>query len=127
MADKIVDRKVFQAGEVIFREGDEGTRAFVVQNGDVEIFKTNEDDQRMVLGVVGPGGIFGEMALIDDSPRMASARARTMVTVIVVNREMFAAKLAKTDPFIRGLLNIFANNLRSLATRKMSGSGNRAG
>ena len=117
MADKIIDRKVLQGGEQIFKEGEEGSLAYVVQSGEVEIYK-KIDDEEMILGHVGPGGIFGEMALIDSSPRMASARAASMTTVIVVTRQMFEAKLAKSDPFIRGLLQIFANNLRSLAAKK---------
>lgn len=112
--DKILERKVFQMGEVIFKEGDEGNRAFVVQKGEVEISKI-ADGRKVVLGVVGPGGIFGEMALIDDSPRMANAVSADVTTVILISREMLKAKLSKADPFLRGLLNIFASNLRSMA------------
>ena len=114
--DKILERKVLQPGEIIFKEGEEGSRAYVVQAGEVEISKTI-DDEMVVLGVVGPGGIFGEMALIDDSPRMATARALGVSTVILVSRQMLDEKLAKADPFVRGLLNIFATNLRRLATQ----------
>ena len=100
----------------IFKEGDEGNRAYVVQAGEVEIIKsTGDEDKDIVLGTIGKGGIFGEMALIDDKPRMASARAgKGGATVIVVSRMMFQQKMAKTDPFIRGLLNILSDNIRSL-------------
>ncbi|MBL6929202.1 MAG: cyclic nucleotide-binding domain-containing protein [Rhodospirillales bacterium] len=116
-ADKVLERKVFQPGEVIFREGDEGHRAFVVQTGSVEIFKV-VDGKKMILGTVGPGGIFGEMALIDDNPRMASAMTTDVSTLIYVSRAMLDQKLAKADPFIKGLLNIFARNLRSIANQR---------
>ena len=115
--DKILERKVFQMGEVIFKEGEEGNRAFVVQRGEVEISKTI-DGKRTVLGVVGPGGIFGEMALIDEAPRMATAVTLDVTTVILVSRQMLEQKLAKADPFLRGLINIFAANLRSLGQKK---------
>ena len=76
MADEVLERKTCQAGERFFKEGDEGNRAYVVQAGEVEIIKsTGEEDKDIVLGTIGKGGIFGEMALIDDKPRMASARA----------------------------------------------------
>jgi len=120
--DKVLERKVFQAGEIIFREGDEGLRAYVVQAGQVEIFKVR-DGRKVVLGVVGPGGIFGEMALIGDVPRMAHAAAVDVTTVILVSRQMLADKLAKADPFLRGLINVFAGNLRALAQRNIVDDG----
>ena len=116
MADEVLERKTCQAGDKIFKEGDEGNRAYVVQAGEVEIIKsTGDEDKDIVLGTIGKGGIFGEMVLIDDKPRMASARAgKGGATVIIVSRNMFQDKLAKTDPFIRGLLNILSDNIRSL-------------
>ena len=68
-----------------------------------------------MLGTIPEGGIFGEMALIDNEPRMATARAVTGSTVIVVSRIMFQKKLSKTDPFITGLLKVFAQNLRAIS------------
>lgn len=116
MQDKVLERKVFQTGEIIFKEGDEGIRAYVVQAGGVEIYKL-KDGKRVVLGFVGPGGIFGEMALIDDVPRMAYAAAVDVTTVILISRQMLEEKLSKADPFLRGLINVFASNLRSIAQR----------
>lgn len=117
--DKVLERKVFQMGEMIFKEGDEGHRAYVVQTGGVEIFKIKEG-RKVVLGVIGPGGIFGEMALIDDVPRMANAAAVDVTTVIYISRQMLEQKLSKADPFLRGLINIFASNLRSMAQRNIT-------
>ncbi|MCH7486148.1 MAG: cyclic nucleotide-binding domain-containing protein [Proteobacteria bacterium] len=114
MADEVLERKTCQAGERIFKEGEEGNRAYVVQAGEVEIIKST-GDKDIVLGTIGKGGIFGEMALIDDKPRMASARAaKGGATVIIVSRMMFQKKLAKADPFVRGLLNILSENIRSI-------------
>ncbi|MBI2584595.1 MAG: cyclic nucleotide-binding domain-containing protein [Rhodospirillales bacterium] len=111
MANAVLQRQTLQAGDRIFKEGDEGNQAYVVQAGEVEIFKV-VDGKEVVLGRVGQGGIFGEMALIDSKPRMASARASKGSTIIVVTRDMFEQKLNKTDPFIRGLLNILVENIR---------------
>ena len=117
--DKVLERKVFQMGEMVFKEGDEGHRAYVVQTGGVEIFKIKEG-RKVVLGVVGPGGIFGEMALIDEAPRMANAAAIDVTTVILISRQMLELKLSKADPFLRGLINIFASNLRAMAQRNIT-------
>jgi CRP-like cAMP-binding protein len=107
MANQVLERKTCQAGDRIFREGDPGNQAYVVQTGEVELIKA-VDEKEVVIGTVGQGGIFGEMALIDDSPRMALARSKTGGTLIVVSRKLFEEKMAKADPFLRGLLKIFA-------------------
>lgn len=114
MSDTILQRQTYQAGDRIFKEGDEGNIAYVVQSGEVEIFKT-VDGVETVLGTVGKGGIFGEMALIDSKPRMAGARAKKGSTVVLVSRAMFEQKLKKADPFIKGLLNIFVQHIRTLS------------
>ena len=114
MADIVLERKACQAGDTIFREGDSADQAFIVQEGEVAIVKS-AGGKANVLGIIGKGGIFGEMGLIDDRPRMATARAKTAVTLIVVSRQMFDEKLAKTDPFVRGLLNVFADTIRSMS------------
>ena len=114
MKDNVLQRQTFQPGDRIFKEGDEGNMAYVVQAGEVEIYK-EVDGVVTVLGTVGQGGIFGEMALIDSKPRMAAARARKGSTIIVVTRDTFDQKLSKADPFIRGLLNILVENVRNLS------------
>lgn len=106
---KVLERKVFYAGQKVFKEGDRGDRAYLIQDGTVEIVKNG-----MTLATLAKGELFGEMALVDDQPRMASAVALTDVSVVVISRDAFREKLAKADPFIRGLLNIFVRNIRNL-------------
>ncbi len=113
---KVLERRVFYPGDRVFREGDTGSCAYIVQDGAIEIIKKVEDKD-VVLGVVSKGGIFGEMALVDNSPRMASAFASKQTAVILVPARTFQDKLAKTDPFIRALLSIFVKNIR-LMTKK---------
>jgi CRP-like cAMP-binding protein len=111
MADTILQRKVLAEGEIVFKEGEEASNAFLIQDGEVEIFRT-VDGQAKVLANIGKGGLFGEMGLIDNKPRAAAARAKMKTTVVVVTRAMFQEKLAKCDPFIRALLNILADTIR---------------
>ena len=113
MADTVLERRTCQAGDTIFRSGESATQAFIVQDGEVAMVKS-VDGKTKVLSTIGKGGIFGEMALIEDRPRMATARAKTGATLIVVSREIFDEKLANTDPFIRGLLNVFADTIRAM-------------
>ena len=122
MPDTVLERKSCQAGDTIFREGDSANQAFIVQDGEVAIVKS-AGGKVTVLGTIGKGGIFGEMGLIDDQPRMATARAKTAATLIVVSRETFDQKLAKTDPFVRGLLNVFADTIRAMSASSDSPAG----
>ncbi len=110
MNQGFVERLTFQSGDYIFKEGDSANNAYIIQSGSVEIVKSGEEE--VVLATIPEGGIFGEMALIDDKPRMAAARMKKGGTLIVVSRGTFEAKLKKTDPFIRMLLKIFVETIR---------------
>ena len=115
---EVLDRRVFAIDEVIFKEGEVGRRcAYLVGNGRVEISKRMDDGEYKVLGYITAGGIFGEMALVDNKPRMAMARAVDATAVIIISESMLEAKLKKADPFIRGLLNVFVRNIRDMANR----------
>lgn len=114
MSDKQKEAKLFAKNQIIFAEGDYGEQAYVIQQGKVTIFKMDSEGEMVVLGTLGPGAIFGEMALIDDQPRMASARADDTTSVYIVSREMFQNKLENSDPFLRGLLNIFVRHIRNI-------------
>ncbi|NVJ92490.1 MAG: cyclic nucleotide-binding domain-containing protein [Methylocystaceae bacterium] len=112
-AKRFIDRKVVYAGDKVFKEGEPGDRAYIIERGMVEIFKMI-DGKEVVLGTINKGGIFGEMALIDNSPRMAAARAVQQTTLVVITRDVFESKIAKADPFVRGLINIFVKNIRRM-------------
>lgn len=114
--DVVIERKVYANGDYIFKQGTRGRTAFIVQKGSVDILHEKPDGE-VKLGNVGVGGIFGEMALIDDKPRMASAKAAEPTTVIVVTEQMFLHKLNETDPFIRGLMHIMADTIRSMSNK----------
>lgn len=114
---QVLDRKVYAQGERIFREGESGSRAYIIQRGSVDIIKSiNGED--VVVGSVGPGGIFGEMALIDDEPRMASAVVTDYCVCIIITSAVFQKKLDDLDPFLAGVLRILVENIRSIQNAK---------
>ncbi|MBT3915736.1 MAG: cyclic nucleotide-binding domain-containing protein [Rhodospirillaceae bacterium] len=109
------EKRAFLEGQYIFREGESGDLAFVVLNGKVEISHVIEDKDNPI-GTVIKGGMFGEMALIDNGLRMASARAiEGSVEVLVISREVFHKKLESADPFHRALIDILTSHIRGLA------------
>ncbi|MBC26929.1 MAG: cAMP-binding protein [Rhodospirillaceae bacterium] len=112
-ATTVLDRKTVPSGTVVFREGETGSTAFIVESGKVEIWKGNESERHR-LGVISEGGIFGEMALIDGEPRMASATTLTDCVLVSVSESMLQDKLDRSDPFVVALLRIFAHNIRTI-------------
>ena len=84
--------RVVQADEILFREGDPGDVAFVVESGAVEIFRI-KGKQEVVLATLERGSLFGEMALIDDQPRSANARASSESVVKQIGRKEFLQHL----------------------------------
>ncbi|HAY48583.1 MULTISPECIES: cyclic nucleotide-binding domain-containing protein [Thalassospira] len=114
---KVMDRQVFAMDQVIFREGKPGNAAYVVQEGKVEVFKTLNGDEEVILGTIEAGGLFGELALVDNKPRMASARATERTVLIAINRQTFEKKMAGSDRFIKAILRILLGNYRTVVRR----------
>jgi len=100
------------AGAVLFKEGTAGALMYVVLEGRVAVsIKGN------VVGRVGPGGMFGEMALVDQAARTASASAETDCALLAINRTVFM-NLVKANPeFGAALLGAVAKRVRSIAER----------
>ena len=114
---KILERESYGPGAYIFKEGQDGRRAYIVQQGEVEILREKGAEPQQ-LAVIGKGSIFGEMALIDEAPRMASAKALSSPTVLIaISRDMLNEKMKRSDPLVVSLLRIFAQNIRSLSEK----------
>lgn len=84
---KICRTRNYPSGKFVFKEGDAGHSLFVLVAGKLEIQK-NTGGESVVLVEMNPGDCFGEMAIIDDEPRMADAYAATNCTVIEVNESV---------------------------------------
>ena len=127
------DRTMFPAGSTIFDEGEPGDSAYVVQSGMVEISKSRGSGD-MVLGHIRPGGIFGELALVDSAPRMARAVAIDDTVCTVISKNDLRQRLATADPFVEALIAVLASDLRSItedlshcSSRLYQATGERAG
>jgi EAL domain-containing protein (putative c-di-GMP-specific phosphodiesterase class I) len=109
-------RAEIRAGSTIFAENDPPTTAFLIERGEIEV-STVQRGERTILGHLGPGMLLGEMAVIDNSPRTATARAITDCVLTPIDRRQFAERLAAADPVVRALLMSQLTRYRSaLAT-----------
>ena len=98
----------FKAGETIFREGDRGAEFFVIQRGRVRIVSGNR-----LLETLHENEIFGEMALIDDSPRSATAVAETDIAVAPLTEKQYLFLVRHTPFFALKVLRVLAQRLRA--------------
>ena len=95
-----VGRAHYRPGDYIVLEGEPATKFYVIERGDVEVVRRDPNDGReQLLAVLGPGDFFGEVALIDRSLRVASVRARTVVEVLVMGKEVFSQISGALAPF----------------------------
>lgn len=108
------DRRVVQAGHTIFREGEPGHNMFIVEKGRVMIWRGSPDN-RIILGFIPAGGIFGEMAIFDDGMRMASASAVAETVLVAVHADRVREAMRKADPILEKLIRVMLESTRSLA------------
>ena len=93
-----VSRQHYEDNEVVFREGDKGDRLYIVVNGKIRIVSERPGQAASLIAELGPGQCFGEMALISDNPRNATARTAGAVDVLTVDRDAFHALFAHLPP-----------------------------
>jgi uncharacterized membrane protein len=107
-----IDRRHFTTGSTIFRDGDRGDALFVIRTGEVELWLYDEDKQRVVLNVAKEGDLFGELSLLDEEPRSASATAVTDTDVLVVDREDLRLLFSKKPEAALDVLSTLGQRLR---------------
>ena len=97
------------AGAVVFAEGDVADGFFVVLSGEVEV-----SVRGYVLATLGTGELFGEMALIDERPRSATAVARTDCRLVKVDEKRFLFLVTQTPFFALSVMRLMAERLRAM-------------
>lgn len=117
MADSIekpggyAKRVPFGAGQELFRQGQPPHGAYLIERGRIEI-SFELEGEKIVVGYREPGELVGEMALIDQLPRSATATAVEPTVCIIVPEALLAEHIARATPMIKKLLSTFSKNLR---------------
>jgi len=102
----------FLTGATIFDEGDRGDVMYGVIEGEVEVLIDGHP-----VEIVEPGGIIGEMALVDDSPRSATARARRDCSLVRIDQRQFTLLVVKNPLFAVQVMAAMADRLRRMNHR----------
>lgn len=109
--------KSFPKDTAIIREGSTSQDVYLIKSGRVQIVKGN-GDEKQILAELGPNEIFGEMALIENRPRSASAITMLDTDCYVINTHIFEQKLNDLDPFLRAIFRVLSNTIRTLSKEK---------
>ena len=107
-----MQRKTFSPGELIFREGDESHAAYWIISGKVEI-SIDSPTGRSILTTLDDGEIFGEMGMIDDQPRAATARALVETAVDVIDEAAFRDEVLRKEARLMPYLDTLFERLRT--------------
>jgi EAL domain-containing protein (putative c-di-GMP-specific phosphodiesterase class I)/CRP-like cAMP-binding protein len=114
--DSIEFQTTFDTNEYIFREGDSGDCAYIIDTGMVEV-SFDKDGRKLVMATLTKGDILGEMAIIDRLPRTASARAIVPTVVTAIPLDYVSQKIEQSDPTVRMFLRLAMARYRDLNAR----------
>lgn len=113
---QVFDRRLFYPGQVIFREGEPGYKAFMIRVGTIQITKEAFGEPK-VLAELGPNQLFGEFALVDNQPRSATAVVLNQAELLVVDGPRFRERLTKQSRFMQHWIRLLTGRVRDLSSR----------
>ena len=109
---EITEEKTYAKGDTIIEERTSAERFFIIYSGKIKITKQFEDGEEFVLAVHSDGDFFGEMALLDEGPRSATARAVEPTTVLEITRPNFETLLYKAPVVAYHIIRELSSRLR---------------
>ncbi len=111
------DKTTFKAGDLLIKQGEEGDCAYIIEEGSVEIYIEQKDGSLHKVGSRGPGSIVGEMAIVDNGPRVATVSAIEDCRVIKISRDDFSRKLTTSDPVLQMIMQVILTRYRDMLAR----------
>ncbi len=115
---RVAQTRRFARREYIFYQNDPGDAVYVVRSGQLAILLATDDGRELVINKIGAGECFGELALLTDAPRSASAVARTSCELIRLPRAEFFQELAQQPKLMQQVLQMTAARLHASAERE---------
>jgi CRP/FNR family cyclic AMP-dependent transcriptional regulator len=116
-------RRKYRRSEVIFEEGSTGSEMYLIHSGRVLLSVRQNETQQVPLVVLNPGDFFGEMALVDDSPRSTTASAvEDNTELIIMDRARFLFMVRQQPEFALSLMHTLCQRLRDM-DKKLSPEG----
>ena len=92
--------RIFEKDELLMKEGELGSESYIIVEGEVQVYKSNLNGQRIDISVLKKGDIVGEMSVITSEPRTASVVALRKTEVFVLSQDLFKEYLGKAPPWL---------------------------
>lgn len=108
----VTRERAYSKGSVILFQDDPGDALFIVRSGRVKVVLIGEDGREVILGILGVGQHFGELALIDGEPRSAHVIAMEDAQLFVLRREDFRSRVSESPSIAWALLSELSRRLR---------------
>jgi CRP-like cAMP-binding protein/ABC-type thiamine transport system ATPase subunit len=106
------ERVLFEKGQVVFRQGDTGDKAYVIIDGEVDVVLESEGGEKTVA-TLGSNEIFGEMALLAKMPRTTTIRAKTPLVMLSLSRDVFMRMVEENSEIAVAMMRVLAERLAS--------------
>ena len=113
----VLPAETFAPKKVIFREGDNGDNAYIVLSGDVIICTQTEEGELVHLTTLKRGQMFGELALLNEFVRTATAITETGCELLVVRQGLLRSKFANADPIVKFWIEYLSERVMDLTKR----------
>ncbi len=104
----------FPAHSILINEGDQTDSLYVIMDGEVKVYASDESGKEVILNILGPGKYFGELALVDDAPRSASVMTLAPTRVMIISKSNFKKCLAENPDMSFNLIRSLTKQVRSL-------------
>jgi CRP/FNR family transcriptional regulator, cyclic AMP receptor protein len=108
----VMDEETYAGGQVVYEVDDPGGTLHVITDGQVEISLRDDDGEKVVLEVLGPGDFFGELSLIDGGTRSATVTALQPTTAIVLDRSSLLEQVARRPHMAQDLMVAMVKRIR---------------
>jgi CRP-like cAMP-binding protein len=109
-------QREYNPGDIILQEGDPSDVVYKIVSGDVEVFKEH-DGQTVLLGVMKAGEFLGEMGVVDDEPRSASARAKNQVSMLIYKEQEFFRLISRDGSSAERMILRLCERIRTLSRK----------
>jgi len=106
--------RIYRDGEIIVRQGDHGDCLFVIQEGQVEILLEQEGKQ-ILLRILGPNELIGEMAVFEREVRSATARARGTARILTLDKKNFLQRISEDPSLAFRIIETMSRRIRDLS------------
>jgi len=106
--------RTYPANSILINEGDDTDSLYVILEGEVKAYASDENGKEVILNILGPGEYFGELSLVDDEPRSASVMTLKPTKAMIISKQNFKHCLSENSELAFNLIRNLTKQVRGL-------------